>query len=295
MAAATDHWTDLGGGVHVRRSRRYAMNSGVLLHPEHAVLIDPGILPSELDDIARMVAEVEPAAVTVVFTHAHWDHVLGRPWWPRAETLAHDAFAAELRRTAAHVRDEAQQVAREAGERWTVPFEPFAPHHAVSGLHFRRLGPWRIVVRNALGHSHSQINVHLPEQRVLFAADMLSDLEIPGLDDAPDVYRQSLDALLPIAHGGAIETLVPGHGAIAHGRDAVLGRLQDDGDYLDDLEQGVRKAKSDGLGADAAVERLAAMDYPGKHATEYPMIPIHRENVLRAWAAMERPRTPRPS
>ena len=280
-----DPWTDLGGGVRVRRSARYAMNSAVLVHAEHTVIVDPGILPSEIDDIAARTSALKPAAVTLVFTHAHWDHVLGRSWWPKAETLAHDAFAAALKRDLEQVRSEAARVASEAGERWPRSFEPFAPRHAVSGLHFRKLGPWRLVFRGAPGHCANQINVHLPEQRVLLAADMLSDLEIPALDSPPDVYRNSLDALLPIAHGGAIETLVPGHGTIARSREAVLARLQADLDYLDTIERGVREALAEGLDAEAAAARLASLEYAGKHSAEYPTAGIHAENVMRAWHA----------
>jgi glyoxylase-like metal-dependent hydrolase (beta-lactamase superfamily II) len=279
------NWTDLGGGVRVRKSARYAMNSVVLLDPEHTVLIDPGILPSEIDDIAEAVAEVSPDAITLVFTHPHWDHVLGRGWWQEAETLAHDGFAATLQRDLAHVRAEAERVAAEAGQRWPHPFTAFTPRHAVSGLHFRRLGPWRLVLRDAFGHCGSQLDVHLPEQRILIAADMLSDIEIPGLDAPPDVYRAALDQLLPVAHGGAIETLVPGHGAIAHGPAAVMARFQADLDYLDAIEDGARAGRAEGLDAAGTVAKLAGMDYPGKHASEYPMEPIHEENVKRAWRA----------
>ncbi len=280
-------WTDLGAGVRVRRSARYAMNSVALLDAEHSVLIDPGILPDELDDIARVVAAVRPEQVTLLFTHPHWDHVLGRAWWPNAETLAHDGFAARLRKDLEHVRDEAAKVANEAGQRWPQPFAAFTPKHEVSGLHFRRLGPWRIVLRDAPGHCACQLNVHLPEQRVLIAADMLSDIEIPGLDDRPDVYRASLDALLPVAHGGAIETLIPGHGAIARGREAVMARFDADLGYLDAIERGAREARSQGLDAAGAVSKLEGMEYPGKGGTEYPMEPIHRANVERAWRAAE--------
>src|SRR5512132_3639931 len=91
-------WTDLENGVLVRQSVAFQMNSIALLHPEHAVLVDPGVLPSELDDFAARVAQARPAKVTLVLTHGHWDHVLGRPWWPQAEVVAHDRFATAVRR-----------------------------------------------------------------------------------------------------------------------------------------------------------------------------------------------------
>ena len=62
-------WTDLGAGIHVRQSTRYAMNSVLALHPEHALVVDPGILPSEIADLRAAMDAASPAAVTLVFTH----------------------------------------------------------------------------------------------------------------------------------------------------------------------------------------------------------------------------------
>src|SRR6185369_11939546 len=104
-------WTDLGGGVRVRHSAAFQMTSTVMLDGRQAVVVDPGVLPSELDDIARVVADAKPAAVTLVLTHPHWDHVLGRPWFPGARTIAHDGFAAVVQRDAARIRDEAERIA----------------------------------------------------------------------------------------------------------------------------------------------------------------------------------------
>jgi glyoxylase-like metal-dependent hydrolase (beta-lactamase superfamily II) len=278
-------WTDLGEGALVRQSRVYRMNSGVLLDPDHAVIVDPGVLPSELDEIAALVREVAPAATTIVLTHGHWDHVLGLPWFPDAETLAHDRLAGEVARDRDHVRAEADRFAQAHGESWPAPFAPFRPARSVSGLHFARLDPWRVVLRDAPGHSDSQLTLHVPERRLLFAADMLSDIEIPELNQPPAVYRATVEALLPLAQGGAIETLVPGHGSIATGRDAVLARLRADLDYLGAIERGAGEALAAGLALEKAQERLRSMDYAGRRSEEYPTEPIHLENVAIAYRA----------
>ena len=256
-------WSDLGGGVRVRQSMAFQMNTTLLLDGEHTVLVDPGVLPSEIDDIARAVEGIGPETMTLLFTHAHWDHVLAKPWWPNAETLAHDRFLVEARRDAARIAKEAENLCRAHGESWDRGFTPFAPDHAVSGLHFTKLGRWRVVVRDAPGHCPSQITVHLPDHGVLIAADMLSDIEIPLLDGPCMPYRRTLADLMPLAQGGAIHTLVPGHGAIARGTQAVLERLTQDQSYLERLEAGVQKARRDGMSRDQAVEKLADMKYAG--------------------------------
>ena len=281
-------WTDLGGGMRVRQSRAFAMNSGLLLHGEHTVVIDPGVLASEIDDLASAVTEVRPAAVTLFFTHGHWDHVLGLPWWPNAEVMAHDRVAGEVHAAEARILAEATKIAEAHGERWTRGFKAFRPRYPASGLHYTRRGPWHLVLRDAPGHSDSQLTLHLPDRGILFAADMLSDVEIPILDRPPSVYRDTLTTLLPLAEHGAIETLVPGHGSIALGGEAVRLRLREDLDYLDELEHRATAAAGAGQTVEQAVQALESMSYRGKSGGPFPMADIHRENVRIAWAAARR-------
>ena len=269
--------------VHVRQSKAYWMNSVVLLDSEHTIVVDPGTIPSELDEIARLVRQAEPEAVSLLFTHGHWDHVLGRPWWPKARTIGHDRCEAEMRSRLDYIRGEAESLATQHGERWAKSFEPFAIDMPVSGQKFLKLDPWRLVLRDAFGHSDSQLSTHLPELGLLIAADMLSDIEIPILNRPPDVYRRTLETLLTLAEGGAFEALIPGHGSIALGRDEVLGRVRTDLDYLGALERGVNEARAAGRMLEETRERLSAMEYIGKHSTGYPTVKVHMKNIETTW------------
>ena len=270
-------WVELGGGVLVRQSAVFRMNSVMLVHPEHSVLVDPGVLPSELDDLLGASRARGSSELTLIFTHGDWDHVLGRAWWPEAASVAHDRFAGEIERKRDAILRAASASAAQAGERWDRGFEPFRPRAEVSGLHFGRLGPWRLVYRDAFGHSPSMLSVHLPEHRLLIAADMLSDIEIPLLFEPCRVYRRTLLELLPLAENGAIRTLIPGHGSIAQGSEGIE-RLRRDLAYWDELERGVLAARAGGLSLEQTEERLSAMDYVGKRA-EYSMVESHRKNI----------------
>lgn len=283
MSSPPASWTVLADGIHVRQSRAYWMNSVVLLDSEHTVIVDPGVLPSELDDLARLVNQAEPEAVTVIFTHGHWDHVLGKPWWPKARLVAHDRAAAEMAEGAARIRSEAESLAAQHGEAWPAPFAPPRVDEAVSGQRFLKLDPWRFVFRDAPGHCDSQLTVHLPDVNLLLAADMLSDIEIPILNAAPAVYRRTLETLKPLADGGAFDALVPGHGAVAFGHEEVSARIDADLAYLDALEHGVREARAAGLSLAAAQEKLSQLTYVGKDSVVYPTVEMHRDNVQLAW------------
>jgi glyoxylase-like metal-dependent hydrolase (beta-lactamase superfamily II) len=144
------------------------------------------------------------------------------------------------------------------------------------------------VFRDAPGHSDSQLTLHLPDRRLLFAADMLSDVEIPMLDRPPAVYRRTLEPLLQLTDSGAVETLVPGHGTIARGRDAALARLREDLAYLVELEQRSVAAARAGSDLERTTVELAAMEYRGKSGGPFAMDGVHRENVRIAWEAATR-------
>jgi glyoxylase-like metal-dependent hydrolase (beta-lactamase superfamily II) len=261
------------------------MNSALLLDRAHALVIDPGVLPSELDELAAAAAAARAEKVTLFLTHPHWDHVLGRPWWPDAEVIAHDGFAATVQHEQARTLAEAGRIATEHGESWTRGFRPFRPREAVSGLRYTTRGPWHLVFRDAPGHCDSQLTLHLPDRRILFAADMLSDVEIPMLDRPPAVYRRTLETLRVVAEGGGIETVVPGHGTIARGGDAVLARLREDLAYLEELERRATACARARKPLDATQSELDAMEYRGKNGGPFPMVDVHRENVRLAHAA----------
>ena len=151
MTSPSAAWTDLGEGVLVRQSRAYRMNSVVLAREGNALVIDAGVLPSELDDIAARVSALAPRfeQVTLAFTHPHWDHVLGRPWWPQAGTVGHAGLGAELRRDAGAILAEATEHATRFGETWSQGFQPFEPDLVVKDGSVRSsderatvLGPW---------------------------------------------------------------------------------------------------------------------------------------------------------
>lgn len=277
-------WTDLGDGCHVRRSRAYDMNSVVLARDGHALVVDPGVLPSELGDLAAFVGSRAPrfGNVALLFTHPHWDHVLGRPWFPAATTVAHVGFADEAARDAAAIEASAKSWIEGAGEAWPRAFEPFAPDLAVRGTAPLRLGPFDTVAYDVPGHCASQLAFYFPAPGVFVAADMLSDIEIPWLDGPPWVYRRTLKQLHWVFEQEDVRALVPGHGGVALGRTDGYRRLLRDLDYLLVLEQRVEAARGRGLSLSETTAECEAMDYLGKDAA-YAMNDVHRENVRFAW------------
>src|SRR5689334_9711745 len=123
------------------------MNSVVAFAEGHALVIDAGVLPSELQEISTRVSDATPQLQrqALVFTHPHWDHVLARPWFPGATTVAHVGFADELERDEADVERKARRAIEEAGEAWPVPFRAFRPDLTVRATARLAIGPFEAI------------------------------------------------------------------------------------------------------------------------------------------------------
>ncbi len=280
-------WTDVAPGVRVRTSRCYEMNSLVLTSGDHALLVDPGVLPSELDDLAAVVTATAPRLdhVAIAFTHPHWDHVLGLPWFPGATTFAHSGFGDALARDAAELAADAEKWISGQGERLPHPFRPFAPQLSARGTAQVSLGTFNVVTYDTPGHNGNHLALWLPEHGILAAGDLLSDIEIPWLDSPPWVYLASLKTLHWLFEQEDVRVLMPGHGPLAYGRAAGYRRLLRDMDYLLHLDDHVRLAWSAGYDLEQTRAELARMEYVGKDA-DYPMNDVHAENVRFAYEAL---------
>jgi glyoxylase-like metal-dependent hydrolase (beta-lactamase superfamily II) len=276
-------WVEAAPGVEVRRSSAYAMNSVVVRCDGGALLVDPGVFPLEVEDIARAVARA--GEIGLCFTHSHWDHVLGRLYWPEAPLIAHRRFHEALERDLDQVRCQVRAVGDEFYLRWPGEVAPWVPNVRVGE---ERAWVWRgrrFVARHAPGHASDQLTLHLPGDRLLIAADMLSDLEIPVLEAGCEAYIETLTRIQALGDHGEVEIMVPGHGAVAHGWPEIEARIERDLAYLGELDRRLVAARARRRRLSEVVEECAAMDYLHKGGHP-PMAEVHRQNVECAFRAM---------
>lgn len=240
------------------QSRAAAAMTSVVLRGRGAILVDPGILPDELDRIEDYLrtAGVRPDAV--ILTHCHWDHVAAATRYG-VPILTHPDFTRWL--AIMEQEEPAAEGLQRAYDRFGLGSVPAirlptpdatlgddeVVHHAGLDLHVVHLP----------GHTGDGLGLVVDD--TLICGDILDSLELPLPLQDLDAYFQSLariEAILP-----HVARVVPGHGPALS---AVAARSQLDRDrrYLQELDALARDAAARGF--DAAWPAFSAMSWFGK-------------------------------
>jgi glyoxylase-like metal-dependent hydrolase (beta-lactamase superfamily II) len=229
-------------GVLIHESE-FCQSNAVVVHGRAGVLlIDPGVLGSELACLANDLRELDQPVVAGFSTHPHWDHLL----W-------HASLGAAPRygtaRCAAAVRAELS----DAG--WKARTAEWIPPDIAEQMSWDLFGlitglpaetaqiPWdgpqvRIIEHQAHAPGHAALLIE--ERGVLVVGDMLSDALVPmlDLDDTADPIEDYLAGLRLLAGvAGGVDVLVPGHGSVG-GADQVHARIDQDRAYVQALGDG---------------------------------------------------------
>jgi glyoxylase-like metal-dependent hydrolase (beta-lactamase superfamily II) len=222
--------------VDVFSSGIWQLSSAIVADAGDCLVIDPGYFPRELEELTRAAA-ARGRATRVIFTHGHWDHVLGWRCFPGAEVAASRRLAADVAGGTALAARNLEQ-ARDFDGRWYVDRgAPLAWPAAVRGVaegDTLRVGSSTLRALELPGHSPDGLALVLDEPRLLFAGDYLSPCEIPFVDDV-DAYRETLRRLLALLPH--LEAVIPGHGPrLTAAAAAAIARA--DLVYLDALARG---------------------------------------------------------
>ena len=219
--------------VTVLTSGIWQTNSTILACGDTCLVVDPAYFPRELVAIVE-AARASGRAEAVVFTHGHWDHVMGHTAFPEAPVWLGRALDAAIARRdprAARYLDDARQfdsrwyVPRPQGYRWPEQRRGLADGERLE------LGGSSLRALELPGHSFEGIALVVEELGLLLPGDYLSPCEIPFVEDAR-AYRETLLRLIELL--GDLRDVIPGHGPRLSAADAlVIARA--DLEYVDRL------------------------------------------------------------
>lgn len=253
----TGELLNLGPFWWVAHSRLFETNSGIFASQGRAVLIDPGIYPDEIDRQKSFLDEASLSLQAILLTHSHWDHILGPERLPEAAIIAQARFSDVAASQGTAIRAEIaaweteHNLARQ--QAFAIPIQDLTFTDQSS----LQVGGAVLHLLAAPGHAADQCAAYHPESGTLWAADMLSDLEIPFVSHNLAAYRRTLESLSSLE----IRALVPGHGHATQDPAEIWARLAGDRAYLDELYEGVAESLKLGRSLEEAQEACASIFY----------------------------------
>jgi glyoxylase-like metal-dependent hydrolase (beta-lactamase superfamily II) len=192
-------------------------SSTILEHGDLSLVVDPAYFPRELEALAAAASNVQ----AVVFTHGHWDHVMGHTALPDAPVWLSGALDRAIASGDARAAGYLES-AREFDSRWYVP----RPRGHRWPARRRGLEDGDVVAAAGLaigalhlpGHSPEGLGLRIDALGLLLVGDYLSPCEIPFIDD-PIAYRATLGRLIETAR--ELREVIPGHGPRLSAEEAV--------------------------------------------------------------------------
>jgi glyoxylase-like metal-dependent hydrolase (beta-lactamase superfamily II) len=227
-------FVEVAPGVHVLRYPVLDVNVTLIIGSAAALVVDTLATPAQARELMAAVRSVTALPLTVVNTHAHFDHCFGNATLadaaPGLTIAAHTATVAAfqdggaLRRSAA---EEARSLMPSiADEVATAPLR--APDSAVAEQSTVELGGRSVVLHHfGRGHTAGDLVVHVPDASVVVAGDLVEDGAPSFSDSYPLDWPDTLTAVVALQPS----VVVPGHGAVVdstfvHDQRAALSRLE---------------------------------------------------------------------
>ena len=211
--------------------------STVIITPEGAPVVDTLPFPEETRQVRDFALSRCPKGIRyVVNTHYHADHVYGSYLFPEAELVSHRLCRQILLNVGEESLEQAKiQTPALAEVELRIPQLVFETDLLI------RLGEKTIHMIRAPGHTPDGVMVHVREDKVLMASDVMTPV--------PFVVQGSLDELassLSWIKTLALENVIQGHGGVL-----LRGEIEEtiDGSiaYLETIEERVRSIVEKGL------------------------------------------------
>ena len=250
--------------VHANWDGETGGNVGVIELSDTAIVVDAQY-PGSARKFRAAIQRVTGKPLShLLLTHIHGDHVFGNMVFRDLEIVSHRRLWEKMEEglkkewAPASLEKMLETYRTETPERWwlfegleiVVPTTTFTDSWEIEGVKFTHHG----------GHSDCSSTVYVPDDRTLFAGDLLFVGRFPWAGDPtanPDHWIESFQAMLKMD----IETIIPGHGPLCD---------------LDEVEKQLAWMKEvrwimQGLIQDGATEEEAASyDYRVLYPTDRP-------------------------
>ncbi|HEU5319083.1 MAG TPA: MBL fold metallo-hydrolase [Chloroflexota bacterium] len=234
---------EVAPGIHWVEQSILDGKTGAVFGARGALAIDSGNSREDGAALAEVIRRGGHTPSRLALTHGHGDHAIGSSELPGAEVFAHARCPEVIRRHLPSMIKNQNRPNLEAELTW--PSVTFLGELTID------LGGKTVRLVHTPGHSDDSICAYVVEDGVLFSGDTCVTIITPVVSDGHSAELE--ESLGRLSELGA-EILVPGHGPIVTGRDAVRDALLWPARYVAAVRAHVRPLVARGDSDEAIVD-----------------------------------------
>jgi cyclase len=239
-------------------------NVGVVMTLKGPVLIDTPMLPKEARELREQLRQMSELDIAIViYTHEHFDHVMGSAFLTN-RTIAHDGAMSAIGNLQTTLPEAMMRFLPDLfkeNKEMLNNVDIVLPQITFSKELALHMGDRTLKLTYVGGHSPASIVVYVPEDQVLFAGDNVVTGQLPFT--AHCQFGPWIEVLNHII-GMEIDTIIPGHGEIC-GKEGVRKISA----YFETMRDQVRNLFSAGANKEEVIHRV--------HLNKCLPVPLSRE------------------
>jgi hydroxyacylglutathione hydrolase len=220
--------------VKIFKSQYLSQNTTLFQQNGAAVLVDPGVYPSEMQVIQEWIANRGLQLTAILFTHLHGDHFAGWQYFDGVDlfagTSARHKSATQKQKDLHYLQNlfRSNNIEEYGEVEYPYPLNFIGNNETVelAGMTFRFL--------QSPGHSADMNMIVCEDFSALCSGDMLIRSPYPFILQSIFQYRLSLGYIKRQVEALNIDLCIPGHYQEAHGL-GVMERIIGEEKYIDDL------------------------------------------------------------
>ena len=253
-------------------------NVGIILLNQQVVAVDAQY-PVSGKDFRRSIPDVTDNEVShLLLTHYHGDHVFGSQAFEDCDIVAHKLVKERMKQglkaewAPGNLEGLLEEIRREKPERaWLYDGLRIVLPTTVFEERFVLTDGVRIEMIHTGGHTAGSSIVYVPEDRGLFAGDLIFAQTFPWAGDPstnPDTWIDAFNTMLRLD----VEVIIPGHGPVCDKAEVEFQLA---------FFEAVREEMQRLIAAGASAEEAAKYEgYPEFYASETP---DRRDDSLKHW------------
>ncbi|TSI05209.1 MBL fold metallo-hydrolase [Lysinibacillus sp. BW-2-10] len=230
--------------VTVFQSLLYKTTSTVIQTEDCIIVVDPNLLPVEVEMIREYVDNVKgDRPLYLLFTHSDWDHLIGYGAFQEAIVIASGALS--LKEDKEDILNQIFKFDHQYYLDRSYPIlYPLVDIEVKEEGQVLEIGNTKLTFYHAQGHTDDGIFTVIEPLGIWLAGDYLSDIEFPFIYDNSEKYEETLRKTDELFNQHNIQYLIPGHGHITNIKEEIKFRKIAAQIYIKELRESIKENRT---------------------------------------------------